>query len=57
MRSKPRVERAVHYVRGNFFAGEHFTALPDAQGRAETWCRDVAGLRMARWCCFRASLT
>ena len=32
-KDKPRVERAVQYVRGNFFAGEHFTGLADAQAR------------------------
>jgi hypothetical protein len=36
----------VQYVRGNFFAGEHFTGLADAQARAEAWCRDVAGMRI-----------
>jgi hypothetical protein len=45
-KDKPRVERAVQYVRGNFFAGEHFTGLSDAQARAEAWCRDVAGMRV-----------
>ena len=45
-KDKPRVERAVQYVRGNFFAGEHFTGLADAQARAEAWCRDVAGTRV-----------
>jgi hypothetical protein len=40
------VERAVQYVRGNFFAGETFTGLTDAQARAEAWCRDVAGMRI-----------
>jgi transposase len=43
---KPRVERVVQYVRGNFFAGESFVDLADAQARAETWCSQVAGLRM-----------
>jgi transposase len=33
---KPRVERMVKYVRGNFFAGEDFADLADAQARAET---------------------
>ncbi|UQX11734.1 hypothetical protein [Candidatus Mycobacterium methanotrophicum] len=28
---KPRVKRMAQYVRGNFFAGEHFTDLADAQ--------------------------
>jgi hypothetical protein len=46
MRGKPRVERAVPYVRGNFFAGEDFAGLADAQARAEAWCRDVAGTRI-----------
>jgi hypothetical protein len=46
MRGKPRVERAVQYVRGNFFAGEHFTGLSDAQARAQAWCQDVAGTRI-----------
>jgi hypothetical protein len=46
MRDKPRVERAVQYVRGNFFAGEHFTGEADAQAAAEAWCRDVAGIRI-----------
>jgi transposase len=45
-KDKPRVERAVQYVRGNFFAGERFTGLADAQARAEAWCRDVAGMRI-----------
>jgi hypothetical protein len=40
------VERAVQYVRGNFFAGEHFTGVADAQPRAEAWCQDVAGMRI-----------
>jgi hypothetical protein len=46
MWSKPRVERAVQYVRGNFFAGEHFTGLSDAQAASEAWCRQVAGMRI-----------
>jgi sulfite reductase alpha subunit-like flavoprotein len=40
------VERAVQYVRGNFFAGEHFAGLSDAQARAGAWCRLVAGMRV-----------
>src|SRR6195952_1703932 len=31
---KPRVERMVPYVRGNFWAGEQFSDLADAQARA-----------------------
>jgi transposase len=45
-KDKPKVERAVQYARGNFFAGEHFTGLADAQARAEAWCQDVAGMRI-----------
>jgi hypothetical protein len=46
MRDKPRVERVVQYVRGNFWAGEDFADLAEAQARAETWCRDRAGTRI-----------
>jgi transposase len=45
-RDKPRVERAVQYVRGNFFAGEDFAGLGAAQAAAEGWCRDTAGMRI-----------
>ncbi len=43
---KPRVERMVQYVRNNFFAGEEFTDLADAQHRAQLWCAQKAGLRI-----------
>jgi transposase len=43
---KPRVERMVPYVRGSFFAGEHFVDRADAQRRAEIWCKTTAGLRV-----------
>ncbi len=43
---KPRVERAVQFVRGNFWAGETFTDLSDAQTRAEAWCAQRAGMRI-----------
>jgi hypothetical protein len=45
-KDKPRVERSVQYVRGNFFAGEDFVDLADAQARVEKWCRDTAGQRI-----------
>jgi transposase len=45
-RDKPKVERMVQYVRGNFFAGETFVDLADAQTRAEWWCSTTAGLRI-----------
>jgi hypothetical protein len=40
------VERAVQYVRGNFWAGEFFTDLVDAQARVDVWCRERAGMRI-----------
>lgn len=43
---KPRVERVVQYVRGNFWAGETFTDLTQAQDRVEAWCRERAGMRI-----------
>ena len=44
-KDKPRVERAVPFVRESFFKGEVFLGLADAQQRAETWCLTTAGLR------------
>lgn len=43
---KPRVERAVTYVRGNFWAGEDFRDLADAQRQAARWCAETAGMRV-----------
>lgn len=43
---KPRVERAVQFVRGNFWAGETFTDLDDAQTRVAAWCAERAGMRI-----------
>jgi transposase len=43
---KPRVERMVPFVRGSFWAGEDFTALPDAQRQADIWARVRAGMRI-----------
>jgi transposase len=43
---KPRVERVVQYVRGNFWAGESFIDLADAQARVQVWCRERAGMRI-----------
>jgi hypothetical protein len=46
---KPRVERAVQFVRGSFFAGETFVGgLPGAQRAAEAWCAGRAGQRVHR---------
>ncbi|MFP5580097.1 MAG: IS21 family transposase [Acidimicrobiia bacterium] len=44
-KDKPRVERVVPYVRNNFFAGEGFIDLADAQRRADVWARERAGMR------------
>jgi transposase len=43
---KPRVERVVHYVQHNFFAGETFIDLADCRARAETWSTETAGMRI-----------
>jgi hypothetical protein len=43
---KPRVERAVPYVRNNFFAGETFVDLADVRARAGRWCAETAGMRV-----------
>ena len=43
---KPRVERAVQYVRGSLWAGEEFVDLAHAQRHAEYWSREVAGRRI-----------
>jgi len=43
---KPRVERVVQYVRGNFWAGERFADLADAQARVVAWCSGRAGMRI-----------
>jgi transposase len=45
-KDKPRVERVVQYVRGNFWAGEAFTDLADAQVAASRWCAERAGMRL-----------
>ena len=45
-KDKPRVERTVQYVRSNFFAGEEFVDLADAQTRVVRWCAQVAGQRI-----------
>ena len=40
------MERAVQYVRGNFFAGETFAGLADAQARARSVVPGRAGMRI-----------
>jgi hypothetical protein len=43
---KPRVERVVHYVQHNFFAGEEFRDLTHCRVLAESWCTQTAGARI-----------
>lgn len=43
---KPHVERQVPFVRENFFRGEDFLGLEQAQHEAVRWCRERAGLRI-----------
>lgn len=50
---KPRVERAVPYVRDSFFAGEDFASLTEAQSTAEHWCLYEAGKRIHGTTCRR----
>jgi transposase len=52
-KDKPRVERTVQYVRGNFWDGETFTDLDQAQQAAVTWCLDSAGTRIHGTTCAR----
>ena len=52
-KDKPRVERAVQYVRGNFWDGETFTSMADAQRAAQAWCANTAGTRIHGTTCAR----
>lgn len=45
-RDKPRVERSVHYVQHNFFAGEDFHDIDDCRHRAQVWCATIARTRV-----------
>jgi len=45
-KGKAMVERAVPYVRDNFFAGERFIDIEDCQSRALDWCTNIAGRRI-----------
>ena len=42
---KGRVERAIRYVRGNFFAARAFADLDDLNAQAELWCTGQAAER------------
>ena len=42
---KRRVERAIRYIRDNFFAGRHYTSLEDLNEQALAWCMDSSADR------------
>ena len=52
-KDKPRVERVVQYVRGNFWDGETFTSMDQAQQAATAWCAHTAGTRIHGTTCAR----
>ena len=47
-KDKPKVERAMPYVRDSFWRGRAFTSLQEMQDAALVWCRQVAGARAHR---------
>jgi transposase len=42
---KGRVERAIRYIRDNFFAGREFRDLVDLNQQADQWCEGIAAER------------
>jgi len=42
---KGRVERAIRYIRDNFFAGRHWQTLDELNAQAEQWCQGVSADR------------
>ncbi len=42
-KDKPRIERPIPNIRDSFFAGRHFESIPQMQGEALRWCREVYG--------------
>ncbi len=42
---KGRVERAIRYIRDNFFAGRHFQCLDDLNEQANNWCHVISADR------------
>jgi transposase len=42
---KGRVERAIRYIRDNFFAGRHWCDLDDLNRQADRWCETTSGQR------------
>jgi hypothetical protein len=47
-KDKPRVERAMPYVRDSFWRGREFTSLQQMQAAAIIWCEQVANVRSHR---------
>jgi transposase len=45
-KTKGRVERAVSYLRHNFFYGRHFRDLEDLNSQVEKWLEDTANARL-----------
>ena len=43
---KGRVERAIRYIRNNFFAAREFTDLDDLNAQAEQWCQGQSADRL-----------
>lgn len=42
---KGRVERAIRYIRDNFFAGRHYQSLDDLNRQATDWCQGTSADR------------
>jgi len=42
---KGRVERAIRYIRDNFFAGRHWQTLEELNAQADEWCQGVSADR------------
>jgi transposase len=42
---KGRVERAIRYIRDNFFAGRHWRTLDELNAQADEWCQGVSADR------------
>lgn len=42
---KGRVERAIRYIRDNFFAGRHWQTLEELNTQADQWCQGVSANR------------
>ncbi|NPV81934.1 MAG: IS21 family transposase, partial [Firmicutes bacterium] len=45
-KDKPRVERAIPYVRDSFWRGRSFSSLTEINREAIRWCTEIAGMRI-----------